>query len=109
VPAAIAAKEIAIGADASTAGQLLQAARPADRANAERLITMAEKEFTQYGSKESLSEAEERLAAGAALDFSVYCGLGNDAEDQMNKPTRAENWGSERIGRADVIRWLFTN
>jgi hypothetical protein len=57
----------------------------------------------------NLSEAESRLLYCAPTGKAAMCGPNSDDGDLANDPARSDGWGSERVIRAELIRWLCTD
>jgi hypothetical protein len=53
-----------------------------------------------------LSEAESRLLYVAPRGEAAVCSYTSDPRDLANDPADSDNWGSERVIRAELIRWL---
>jgi hypothetical protein len=57
----------------------------------------------QFG---ELSAAEKKLLQAAPRGDAAYCGPSSRDNDPANDPAKAEQWGSEREIRAELICWL---
>ena len=53
-----------------------------------------------------LSEAELRLLRSAPMGDTAQCGPSADGGHPANDPAKADQWGSDREIRAELIRWL---
>ena len=53
-----------------------------------------------------LSQAELTLLRAAPKGEVAFCGPSAKDDDPANDPAKADEWGSEREIRADLIRWL---
>ena len=54
----------------------------------------------------NLSRAETALLNCAPTGKPAICGPNSHPDDVANNPAHSDNWGSERIIRAELIRWL---
>ncbi len=64
------------------------------------LVGLAQSHFGQ------LSPAETTLLLALQLGGLAVCGTSPQLADPSNDPTKANEWGPERIIRADLIRWI---
>jgi sRNA-binding regulator protein Hfq len=55
---------------------------------------------------DQLTDAEIKLLRAAPEGETAYCGPSKQDDDPNNNPASADNWGSERCIRAELIRWL---
>jgi hypothetical protein len=69
---------------------------------ADELVTKADAHFTG----KSLSVTEKALLRAAAEGIAAICSPKRADRDAVNDPAKADNWGSEREIRADLIRWM---
>src|SRR5271157_6147452 len=53
-----------------------------------------------------LSQAELKLLSAAPKGEAAFCGPSGKDDDPANDPAKADEWGSDREIRADLIRWL---
>lgn len=54
----------------------------------------------------SLTAAEVKICHAASNGELAFCGPSDDQNHPTNDPSKADQWGTERHIRADVIRWL---
>jgi hypothetical protein len=53
-----------------------------------------------------LTQAELKLLRAAPKGETASCGPSDKDDDPANDPAKADEWGHERVIRADLIRWL---
>lgn len=64
------------------------------------LVKLAQAQFGH------LSPAETKLLRTAPTGYTTWYGPSKDPKAPSNDPAKAANWGSERVIRAEVFRWL---